>query len=88
MLLYFPLTFPAQNIAPGEGRLDGEALDLHYRCQFVASNEGELSLTLPRDEAWQPPATRSDDVIEEESIPKVVLDARDMRVRREGAQWR
>ena len=67
-----------------EERLDGEALDLHYRCQFVASNEGELSFSLPRDDAWHPPSiadgTTSEQKEEQEVIPQVILNAKDMRV--------
>jgi len=58
-------------------RMDGEALDLHHRCQLIASQEGELSLQLPRRRSWRPPST---DLEEEGSkaaaaIPQVVLNA-------------
>ncbi|GAB5030883.1 dna repair enzyme, partial [Nannochloropsis oceanica] len=58
-------------------RMDGEALDLHYRCQLIASQEGELSLQLPKRQSWRPPPS---DVQEEgdetvKNIPQVVLNA-------------
>ena len=58
-------------------RMDGEALDLHYRCQLIASQEGELSLQLPKRQSWRPPPS---DLQEEggkaaTNIPQVVLKA-------------
>jgi hypothetical protein len=54
----------------------GEAADLHYRCQFVAAQEGELGLQLPPGGGWK----KERDAEVGETVPKVVLNT-DMRVR-------
>jgi hypothetical protein len=58
-------------------RMDGEALDLHYRCQLIASQEGELNLQLPRRRSWRPPPTdlQAESSKEATAIPQVVLNA-------------
>ena len=64
-------------------RMDGEALDLHYRCQLIASDDGELTMHLP-PEAWVPPAPAEYDGEMEDpvaDVPQMVLDAHAMGVR-------
>lgn len=63
-----------------DGRCSGEAADLHYRCQFVAAQEGELGLQLPPGDGWSPERDAGGDGAEEEA-PKVILNMRNVRVR-------
>jgi len=53
-----------------ETSLDYDALDMHYRCELIASQEGELGLQLPKRQTWAP--SHRDDV---DILPQVVLNA-------------
>lgn len=67
---------PAATAAPaaavgGDLERSGEALDLHYRCRFLAAQDGELGLQLPPGEGWHAERDRE----EGEVVPKAVLNA-------------
>lgn len=89
-----PFTYPSPSLdllrsfVPGNGERgeerSGEAADLHYRCEFVAAQEGELGLQLPPGEGWK--AER--DAGEGEVVPKVILNMRNVRVRAPSAVGR
>jgi hypothetical protein len=51
---FLPPTLQGDTLIPDAYR-DTEALDAHYRCQMVASLEGELDVDLPRGTASIPP---------------------------------
>ena len=66
-----PAPAAAAGVVGGDLDRSGEALDLQYRCRFLAAQDGELGLQLPPGEGWNAERDRE----EGEVVPKAVLNA-------------